>query len=80
MLVAAATSIRGGGLPSHSRPGCSVLENPDPTLAKPLVRVGIQYIAKLALLVYIRARFVQPPLPPPQLRRFPGLQAIEVLP
>jgi hypothetical protein len=70
----------GGGLPGHSRPGRSVLENPDPALAKPPVRVGIRSIAKLALLVYIGARFIRPPLPPPQLRRFPWLQAIEGLP
>lgn len=45
-----------------------------------LVRVGIQYVAMLALRVYIGVRFIRVHLPPPQLRRFSWLQAIEGLP
>jgi Transposase DDE domain len=45
-----------------------------------LVRVGIQFVAKLALLVYIGVRFIRAHLPPPQLRRFPWLQALEAIP
>jgi Transposase DDE domain len=45
-----------------------------------LLRVGIQYVAKLTLLVYIGVRFIRAHLPPPRLRRFPWLQAIEGVP
>jgi Transposase DDE domain len=45
-----------------------------------LVRVGIQFVAKLALLVYIGVRFIRAHLPLPQLRRFPWLQALEAIP
>jgi hypothetical protein len=45
-----------------------------------LLRVGIQYVTQLAPVVYIGVRFMRTYLPPPQLRRFPWLQAIEVLP
>jgi hypothetical protein len=45
-----------------------------------LARVGIQYVAKLALRVYMGVRFIRAHLPPPHLRRFSWLQASEVLP
>jgi Transposase DDE domain len=45
-----------------------------------LLRVGIQFVTQIALLVYIGVRFIRTHLPPPQLRRFPWLQVIEVLP
>jgi Transposase DDE domain len=45
-----------------------------------LLRVGIQFVTKLALVVYIGVRFIRTQLPPPRLRRFPRLQALAVLP
>ena len=44
------------------------------------LRVGMQYVAKLAGLVSIGVRFIRAHLPPPRLRRFPWLQAIEGVP
>lgn len=44
-----------------------------------LLRVGMAFVAKLALLVYIGVRFIRAYLPPPRLRRFPWLQAIEAV-
>ena len=37
-----------------------------------LLRVGIPFVAKLALRVYIGVRFIRAHLPPPRLRHFPG--------
>jgi hypothetical protein len=45
-----------------------------------LVRVGIQYVATLALRVYMGVRFIRLYLPLPHLRRFSWLQALEVPP
>jgi hypothetical protein len=45
-----------------------------------LLRVGIPFVAKLALRVYIGVRFIRAHLPPPRLRHFPWLQAIEAVP
>ena len=45
-----------------------------------LWRVGIQFVAMLALLVYIGVRFIRTHLPLPRLRRFPWLQALEAVP
>jgi hypothetical protein len=45
-----------------------------------LVRVGIQFVAKLALLVYIGVRFIRTHMLLPRLRRFPWLQALEAVP
>jgi hypothetical protein len=44
-----------------------------------LLRVGMAFVATLALLVYIGVRFIRAHLPPPRLRRFPWLQASEVV-
>jgi hypothetical protein len=44
-----------------------------------LLRVGIQFVVKLAWLVYIGVGFIRAHLPPPRLRHFPWLQAIEVV-
>jgi hypothetical protein len=41
-----------------------------------LLRVGIQFVAQLALLVYIGVRFIRTHLPSPQFRRFSWLQAL----
>jgi hypothetical protein len=41
-----------------------------------LSRVGIQFVTQVAPRVYIGVRFIRTYLPPPQLRRFPWLQAI----
>jgi hypothetical protein len=38
-----------------------------------LVRVGIQFVAQLALRVYLGVRFIRAHLPPPQFRHFPWL-------
>jgi hypothetical protein len=45
-----------------------------------LVRVGIQYVAAVALRVYLGVRVIRLHLPAPHLRHFPWLQALEVLP
>jgi Transposase DDE domain len=45
-----------------------------------LMRVGIQCVTQIAPLVYIGVCFIRTHLPPPQLRKFPWLQAIEVDP
>jgi hypothetical protein len=45
-----------------------------------LLRVGTQFVAKLALLVYISVRFIRTHMPLPRLRRFPWLQALEAVP
>jgi hypothetical protein len=42
-----------------------------------LLRIGIQFVTQLAPLIYIGIRFIRTHLPPPQLRRFPWLQALE---
>jgi hypothetical protein len=45
-----------------------------------LLRVGIQDVAKLALLVDIGVRFIRTHRPLPRLRCFPWLQALEAVP
>jgi hypothetical protein len=44
-----------------------------------LPRVGMLFVARLALRVYMGVRFIRTHLPPPRLRRFPWLQAMEAV-
>ena len=44
-----------------------------------LLRVGMQFVAQLAPVVYMGVRFIRAHLPPPHLRHFPWLQAIGVV-